>query len=869
VNESLLTPDGVESPARRREVSAHRRIAPDVALLAVSLAAGLGTARLTQSPGASGVVGPVVAVVVTGHLATVVMRRLRAPLAAVLATGVVTVALATLWGQLLSATRFGVPTSTTWRVFLDRLDQAGSVIRSQPTPVPATSGVVLCLALGAGIMAVLGGTLWAWQETRLSHGRTRSPRPLVALVPAFGLFCYTALLSSQVDRIQGAVSFLVCSLAFVVAADRPVLAGGRRVSSSRPVQPSDRGGRGPRRVPLVTRVGAVGPALLAGGLAVAAVVAVDPGLSSLRVDALPFSHQGGPASSQVGGYAAGSGGGGGEGFGPIGPWAGPSSLPGVRAIDLTDDMQAVLTNRTTELMFSATTPVPTYWQLAVLTRFDGRKWVPDPTTQTAIDAIAVPNIDRSVPGLPILPEPRPARTFQSTVTIAGLQATLLPLPPRAVSVEGINATLVSGFGALHPFESSPFFTYFADAALPAAPRATRAASQPVATGTAPPVASPDRSSLAPYLDLPPMPNQVVQLAHQIVAGANGPNAKATALARWFNSGRFRYTLSPPVTSGANPVQAFLFSSRQGFCQQFAAAYTVLARIDGLPSRVAVGFTTGSLSRGRYRITGADAHVWPEVYLGSSVGWTSFEPTPASSGEPNGIGVVTGARSNSPNGGGAGANVASTVTLPSHHAALLRPSPVTTATLVLPGQKHTPAASKSGSSSGVADALVTLALVVGIGGILSLAWALWHKPRLPSRRRRRRRSTDPTAEVLAQWHDAQDVLERSKLGRRPAETLHEHAARLESLAHGQWLAYAPAVLAVREAHIRGLTADGDEHDPITAAVEAYRQLAALATRASYGSDPCSDADVADAEELSLAVRAGLARPARRARAPVDA
>ena len=176
------------------------------------------------------------------------------------------------------------------------------------------------------------------------------------------------------------------------------------------------------------------------------------------------------------------------------------------------------------------------------------------------------------------------------------------------------------------------------------------------------------SALAPYLQLPVEPAAVVDLAHQIVAGAQGPAAEAADLARWFDNGRYRYTLTPPAPSGPDALESFLFTTRAGFCQQFAAAYGVLARIDGLPTRVAVGFTTGN-SHGRqsYEITGADAHVWPEVYLGPSTGWTSYEPTPASSGEATGVGVNSGSKSGPQNPGAKStATTASTLPTIRHH-----------------------------------------------------------------------------------------------------------------------------------------------------------------------------------------------------------
>ena len=852
------------------------RFGPDVALLGASLAASLGAARLTQAPAAARVVGPIVAVSVVGYLAAALTRRVRAPLPVVLGAGVITVALATVWGELWSATRGGVPTATTWRALVDRLDAAGTVIRSNPTPVPASSGVVLCLALGAGLVAVLGATLWAWQDARPAGSAFRSPRPLVALVPSFGLFCYTALLSSEVDRVQGTFAYLAGALLFVMLADRPVT-----VSS--------------RRARLVVRASAFVPGAIAAAVAVALASSASPGLASLRVSALPF-----PTHSGVGvagfGLDSGSGSGlnGAASFG--GPArGGPSSFAGVRAIDLVDDLQAVLTNRTTELMFSAATPVPTYWQIAVLTRFDGRTWAPDQTTLAAINDVTFPPEQRSVPGLPSLPEPKPSSTYTSTVTVAALQSTLLPLPPGTVSLSNANAVIVPGFGAIQPYEASPGSVYSAVVAVPsgrAAPRgsphsstASGASSTPNGSGAP---SSPSPSSLAPYLSVPRVSPQIVTLAHQIVAGANGPAAQATALARWFNSGRFRYTLTPPVAGAANPLASFLFTTREGFCQQFAAAYAALARIDGLPTRVAVGFTTGTFYRGQYRVTGADAHVWPEVYLGPSAGWTSFEPTPASSSEPNGAGVITGGRSNTP--GTPAASQTSSPTIPlAHRPSITRPPTPSTVPLTTHGRPSitTPVSSWV---SALVTALVVLGVVALVLALASLGrrrlagrippWRVLRR-RLERGWRRGRGVVDPTDEVLAHWRAAAVVLERARLGRRPAETLHEHAARLESLARARWLSYTPAALpssahpdasrptttgpATTEAGATSAIVSGlMERDPIEAAVEAYRRLADLASRASYASDPCTPDEAEMAFELSDTVRTGLVRPGRAVR-----
>ena len=203
-----------------------------------------------------------------------------------------------------------------------------------------------------------------------------------------------------------------------------------------------------------------------------------------------------------------------------------AALTGVRAIDLVDNLRAVLVNRTAEVMFRAQTPLPTYWQLAVLTRFNGTTWLPDPTTQAAVQSIALAPLTKAVPYLPALPEPPPTKTYRAQVTIADLESTLLPLPPTTVSV-GATAEVVPGFGAVQPVESSPGLSYVAVARIPVVPTTT-GSTRAGAPAPAESSTSVGATALAPYLQLPTEPASVVTLAHRIVAGAKGPAAQAAA-----------------------------------------------------------------------------------------------------------------------------------------------------------------------------------------------------------------------------------------------------------------------------------------------------------------------------------------------------
>jgi transglutaminase-like putative cysteine protease len=93
---------------------------------------------------------------------------------------------------------------------------------------------------------------------------------------------------------------------------------------------------------------------------------------------------------------------------------------------------------------------------------------------------------------------------------------------------------------------------------------------------------------------------------------------------WLRSQPFEYTLTPPAL-GSQPVDEFLFETREGFCEHYASALTVLLRAAGLPSRVVMGYQGGELNAmgGYYIVRQSDAHAWTEVWL-EDEGWTRVD-----------------------------------------------------------------------------------------------------------------------------------------------------------------------------------------------------------------------------------------------------
>jgi hypothetical protein len=125
-----------------------------------------------------------------------------------------------------------------------------------------------------------------------------------------------------------------------------------------------------------------------------------------------------------------------------------------------------------------------------------------------------------------------------------------------------------------------------------------------------------------------LPPELADKAAELAARAATPYAKLQAIQD--------YLRGVPYSLDARPGHSYdallrLFSAnpqdRAGYAEQLAAAFAVLARAQGFPTRVAVGYLLHPAA-GRpdvYPVTTADAHAWPEVRL-AGYGWVPFDPT---------------------------------------------------------------------------------------------------------------------------------------------------------------------------------------------------------------------------------------------------
>lgn len=119
-----------------------------------------------------------------------------------------------------------------------------------------------------------------------------------------------------------------------------------------------------------------------------------------------------------------------------------------------------------------------------------------------------------------------------------------------------------------------------------------------------------------------------ELIARLTAGRTTPGERALAIRDYLRSELFTYSTDRAPGSTLGTLNDFLFGSRTGYCEQFAGAMAVLARMTGIPSRVVVGFRPGTKVGDVWQVTPRDMHAWTELSF-DGFGWVPVDATPAS------------------------------------------------------------------------------------------------------------------------------------------------------------------------------------------------------------------------------------------------
>jgi transglutaminase-like putative cysteine protease len=131
-----------------------------------------------------------------------------------------------------------------------------------------------------------------------------------------------------------------------------------------------------------------------------------------------------------------------------------------------------------------------------------------------------------------------------------------------------------------------------------------------------------------YLQMPPGLTRVSNLA-DAVTGKAATDEQRALLIESFLRNNYTYSLStsqPPA--GMSVIEDFLFGSRKGYCEHYAASMVLMLRSINIPARIVNGFYGGERNDyGNYLIIRqSDAHAWVEALIGNT--WRRFDPTPA-------------------------------------------------------------------------------------------------------------------------------------------------------------------------------------------------------------------------------------------------
>jgi len=130
-----------------------------------------------------------------------------------------------------------------------------------------------------------------------------------------------------------------------------------------------------------------------------------------------------------------------------------------------------------------------------------------------------------------------------------------------------------------------------------------------------------------HLQLPEStPDRVEETTGTLTENAETPYEHALVVEQWLESNKeYSLEVERPDRSVAD---RFLHAMNAGYCTYFATTMAVMLRTQGIPARLAVGYTPGEpVGPNRREVRGLHSHAWVEVYV-PDYGWTQFDPTPA-------------------------------------------------------------------------------------------------------------------------------------------------------------------------------------------------------------------------------------------------
>ena len=385
------------------------------------------------------------------------------------------------------------------------------------------------------------------------------------------------------------------------------------------------------------------------------------------------------------------------------------------------DIRGRLNDPTDEILFSVASESPSYWRTTSLPDFDGTKWT---ISQDLLD-----NAGGQLANTSTISEVGVAETdVIQLVTIQSLAGNFAPIADRPVQLRSATRSLfyepTSGtlLVSKEGLKRNDTYQIVSTVVIPSADTLR------ISSSSSPPDAE--------FLQVPDIEEiaQLQQVVAEITNGKTGNYEKLLAFQNYFRD-NFTYSLDVPASTSGDATIDFL-TRKSGYCEQFSSTFALFARLIGIPSRVAIGFTPGEASPigtsnvQLFNVRGQHAHAWPEVWF-DGIGWVLFEPTPGRGAPSADYTNVAPAQDDS---------------LPSAVAPTTTTNQTSTTPAVIPttipnNQANPSTSSTTESSSRSLQLLIYFALVIALIALWALAM-----PRFIRATARRRESN----EVLLSW-----------------------------------------------------------------------------------------------------------------------
>ncbi|MDU7361748.1 MAG: DUF3488 and transglutaminase-like domain-containing protein [Propionibacteriaceae bacterium] len=243
--------------------------------------------------------------------------------------------------------------------------------------------------------------------------------------------------------------------------------------------------------------------------------------------------------------------------------------------------------------------------------------------------------------------------------------------------------------------------------------------------------------------VPDVDAKVTQLTKRVVQGSSTDGQKAQAIQSFLRGETFTYSIDAPQNASLDVISSFLLEDHSGYCIHFASAMMTMARIEGIPSRMAVGFNEGTRTDdGSFEVTSHNMHAWPELYF-EGLGWVPFEPTPSVAEPPE---YTDPDAPKSPEPSPSASSSSSPSATPSESSQPPVPVPPT------PTEAPQPQPTDETSTSSDSPILPVLFTVLGVLLLLAAPWLV----RFGLYRWRLRSGQDPSALAEGAWREVRAI-----------------------------------------------------------------------------------------------------------------